>query len=122
MFAIVAGIFFSRFMCDNKTCLCRISAGQPPMPVTPDVSEKAQKLIKALVERYIADGQPVGSKTLLEQANLQVSAATVRNIMADLEEKGYVTSPHTSAGRVPTARAYRLFVDSLIRLNRCGTT
>lgn len=86
------------------------------MPVTPEVSEKAQKLIKALVERYIADGQPVGSRTLLEQANLQVSPATVRNIMADLEEKGYVTSPHTSAGRVPTARAYRLFVDSLIQV------
>ena len=81
-----------------------------------DVSEKAQRLLKLLVERYIADGQPVGSKRLAEAADVQVSAATVRNIMADLEDKGYVTSPHTSAGRVPTARAYRLFVDSLVQV------
>ncbi|XOV85971.1 MAG: heat-inducible transcriptional repressor HrcA [Pseudomonadota bacterium] len=86
----------------------------------PEINEKAQHLIKALVQRYIADGQPVGSKTLSEDSGLQVSPATIRNIMADLEDKGYVTSPHTSAGRVPTARAYRLFVDSLIQVEPLG--
>ena len=68
-----------------------------------EISEKAQWVLKALVERYIADGQPVGSKTLAAHTRVAVSSATVRNIMADLEDKGYVTSPHTSAGRVPTA-------------------
>lgn len=82
----------------------------------PDISDKAQSLIKTLVERYISDGQPIGSKTLSETSGLTVSPATVRNIMADLESKGYVASPHTSAGRVPTARAYRLFVDSLLQI------
>lgn len=82
----------------------------------PKVSEKAQQLIKVLVERYIADGQPVGSKTLSEHAGVRLSPASIRNVMADLEEKGYVTSPHTSAGRIPTGRAYRLFVDSLIQV------
>lgn len=86
------------------------------MSVSSDVNEKAQRLLKLLVEQYIADGQPVGSKRLSQASDLQISAATVRNIMSDLEEKGFVTSPHTSAGRVPTARAYRLFVDSLIRV------
>ncbi len=82
----------------------------------PQVTEKAQSLIKTLVERYISDGQPVGSKTLSESSELSVSPATVRNIMADLEAKGFVASPHTSAGRVPTERAYRLFVDSLLQI------
>ncbi|HKI73164.1 MAG TPA: heat-inducible transcriptional repressor HrcA [Pseudomonadales bacterium] len=86
------------------------------MPGYPDVSEKAQRLLKLLVERYIADGQPVGSRKLSEEADVQVSPATVRSVMSDLEEKGYVTSPHTSAGRVPTVRAYRLFVDSMIQV------
>jgi len=90
------------------------------MAVHPEVSEKAQHLLKMLVERYIVEGQPVGSKTLAEQSEMQVSAATVRNVMSDLEEKGYVTSPHTSAGRIPTARGYRLFVDSLIRVEPLG--
>lgn len=86
------------------------------MSVHADVSEKAQRLLKMLVESYIADGQPVGSKHLSEASDVQISAATVRNIMSDLEEKGYVTSPHVSAGRVPTARAYRLFVDSMVQV------
>lgn len=86
------------------------------MSENPEITDKAQRLIKTLVERYIEEGQPVGSKTLAAHAGLQVSPATVRNIMSDLEEKGFVTSPHTSAGRVPTARAYRLFVDSLIQV------
>ena len=91
------------------------------MPAHPNVSERAQRLLKMLVEQYIADGQPVGSKRLSEASDMQVSAATVRNIMSDLEEQGYVTSPHTSAGRVPTARAYRLFVDSLIEGEPLGS-
>ena len=75
---------------------------------------RAQKLLKALVERYIADGQPVGSRALSKFSGLDLSPATIRNIMADLEEMGFVASPHTSAGRVPTPRGYRLFVDTLL--------
>ena len=81
-----------------------------------EISERARILLKTLVERHIRDGQPVGSKTLLEEAGLPVSAATIRNIMSDLEDKGYLHSPHTSAGRVPTALGYRLFVDSLLQV------
>ncbi len=81
-----------------------------------EISERAQVLLKALVERHIRDGQPVGSRTLMEEAGLPVSAATIRNVMSDLEERGYLHSPHTSAGRVPTARGYRLFVDSLLQV------
>jgi len=79
------------------------------------ISERALILLKALIERHIEDGQPVGSKTLLEQAGLPVSAATVRNVMSDLEERGFLISPHTSAGRIPTSAGYRLFVDSLLQ-------
>lgn len=78
------------------------------------MQDRAQILLKSLIERYIHDGQPVGSRTLSRQSGLQVSPATVRNVMADLEEMGLVTSPHTSAGRVPTAAGYRYFVDSLL--------
>ncbi len=79
-----------------------------------DLNERARSLLKALVERYIHEGEPVGSRTLARATGLTLSAATIRNVMADLEELGYVHSPHTSAGRVPTVRAYRLFVDSLV--------
>jgi heat-inducible transcriptional repressor len=75
---------------------------------------RAQKLLKALVERYIADGQPIGSRALSKLSGLDLSPATIRNIMADLEEMGFVASPHTSAGRVPTPRGYRVFVDTLL--------
>lgn len=78
------------------------------------VTERSQLLLKALVERYIREGQPVGSKALLESSGLAISPATVRNIMADLEDLGLIRAPHTSAGRVPTVQGYRLFVDSLI--------
>ena len=78
------------------------------------ISERAQLLLKALIERYIRDGQPVGSKALVEESGLPISAATARNVMADLEEVGLIRAPHTSAGRVPTVQGYRLFVDSLI--------
>ena len=78
------------------------------------MDERARTLLKTLVERYIADGQPVGSRTLSRASGLELSPATIRNVMADLEELGLIASPHTSAGRVPTARGYRLFVDTLM--------
>jgi len=83
---------------------------------------RAQTLLKALVERYIADGQPVGSRALSRISGLDLSPATIRNIMSDLEEMGFVASPHTSAGRVPTARGYRLFVDSLLTVQTIDQT
>jgi heat-inducible transcriptional repressor len=82
--------------------------------IGPVLNERAQRLLKTLVECYIREGQPVGSKTLVREAALPVSPATVRSIMAELEERGYVASPHTSAGRVPTEQGYRLFVDNLV--------
>jgi heat-inducible transcriptional repressor len=75
---------------------------------------RSQTLLKTLIERYIVDGQPVGSRTLSRHSGLELSAATIRNVMADLEELGLISSPHTSAGRIPTPRGYRLFVDRLI--------
>lgn len=78
------------------------------------LDDRAKILLKALVERYIADGQPVGSRTLSRASGLDLSAATIRNVMADLEELGLIVSPHTSAGRVPTPRGYRLFVDTML--------
>lgn len=82
----------------------------------PELSERARTILKALVERHIRDGQPVGSRTLLEEAGLPVSAATIRNVMSDLEDRGLLQSPHTSSGRVPTALGYRLFVDHLLQV------
>ena len=79
-----------------------------------EVDERAQQLLKALVERYLVDGAPVASRTLASGAEVAVSSATVRNVMADLEDRGLVASPHTSAGKVPTHRGLRFFVDSLI--------
>jgi heat-inducible transcriptional repressor len=79
-----------------------------------EISERAQQMLRALIEHYVVDGQPVGSRTLAREAGLQLSPATIRNVMADLEELGFVTSPHTSAGRVPTAQGYRFFVDTLL--------
>ena len=80
------------------------------------VTERAQLLLKSLVERYIREGHPVGSRSLLEESKLSISPATVRSVMSDLEDLGLVSSPHTSAGRVPTTQGYRLFVDSLITM------
>jgi len=79
------------------------------------LSERAQQLLKLLVEHYIRDGQPVGSRTLSRDMGMKLSAATIRNVMADLEELGFVSSPHTSAGRVPTDKGYRFFVDTLLK-------
>ena len=81
------------------------------------LDQRSQLLLKTLVERYIAEGQPVGSRALSRASRLELSPATVRNVMADLEEMGFIASPHTSAGRVPTARGYRLFVDSLLTVH-----
>lgn len=78
------------------------------------LDDRSKLLLKALVERYIADGHPVGSRTLSKASGLELSPATIRNVMSDLEELGLIVSPHTSAGRVPTARGYRLFVDTML--------
>jgi heat-inducible transcriptional repressor len=89
--------------------------------MAPDVrdealGERAQHLLRTLIESYIRDGQPVGSRALSRESGLQLSSATIRNVMADLEELGFVASPHTSAGRVPTDKGYRFFVDTLLQL------
>ena len=82
------------------------------------LNERAQHLLRILIESYIRDGQPVGSRTLSRESGLNLSSATIRNVMADLEGLGFVTSPHTSAGRIPTDKGYRLFVDSLSSSSR----
>ncbi|MEK6592352.1 MAG: heat-inducible transcriptional repressor HrcA [Pseudomonadota bacterium] len=86
-----------------------------------NINERAQILLKTLVERYIADGQPVGSRALSKYSGLDLSPASIRNVMADLEEMGFIASPHTSAGRVPTARGYRFFVDTLLKIKPLAT-
>jgi heat-inducible transcriptional repressor len=78
------------------------------------LDKRAQILLKTLVEHYISDGQPIGSRTLLQHSGLDVSPATIRNVMSDLEHLGFIASPHTSAGRIPTQKGYRLFVDTLL--------
>jgi heat-inducible transcriptional repressor len=78
------------------------------------LDRRAQSLLKTLIERYIVEGQPVGSRTLSRYSGLELSPATIRNVMSDLEEMGFIASPHTSAGRIPTPKGYRLFVDSLL--------
>ena len=82
------------------------------------LDERSKVLLKALVERYISDGQPVGSRTLSRASGLELSPATIRNVMADLEELGLIVSPHTSAGRIPTAKGYRLFVDTMLTVQQ----
>ena len=82
------------------------------------LDDRAKLLLKALIERYIADGQPVGSRTLSRAPGMDLSPATIRNVMSDLEELGLIASPHTSAGRIPTARGYRLFVDTMLTVQR----
>lgn len=82
---------------------------------TDDLSDRSRHLLRVLVESYIRDGEPVGSRTLSRESGLSLSSATIRNVMADLEELGFVASPHTSAGRVPTDKGYRFFVNALMR-------
>ena len=86
------------------------------------LNDRAQILLKTLVDRYISDGLPVGSRALQQFSGLEVSSATIRNVMADLEEMGLVSSPHTSAGRVPTALGYRLFIDTLMVVQPLDST
>ena len=78
-------------------------------------NERAQYLLRVLIQRFIRDGHPVGSRTLARDAGIDLSPATIRNVMSDLEEMGFIAAPHTSAGRIPTPRGYRLFVDTLVR-------
>jgi heat-inducible transcriptional repressor len=85
------------------------------------LDKRAQILLKTLIERYIAEGQPIGSRTLSRYAGLDLSPATIRNVMSDLEELGLIASPHTSAGRVPTPLGYRFFVDSLLVVKQLGS-
>lgn len=101
----------------------RVALASIVMWMTKDsaLNEKSRVLLNTLVEQYIQGGQPIASKTLADSASVSVSPATVRNIMADLEDLGYVSSPHTSAGRVPTALGYRFFVDTLVRVDRLDT-
>ena len=84
------------------------------MPLNLDV--RSRRLLRSLIAQYINEGEPVGSRTLALRSGLDVSAATIRNIMSDLEEQGLVAAPHTSSGRVPTAQGYRVFVDSLLQI------
>ena len=79
------------------------------------LDERSRTLLKTLVEHYIADGQPVGSRALSKFSGLDLSPATIRNVMADLEAYGFVASPHTSAGRIPTPKGYRFFIDTLLK-------
>jgi heat-inducible transcriptional repressor len=88
----------------------------------PDINERAQMMLRALIDRYVLDGQPVGSRTLAREAGLELSPATIRNVMSDLEELGFVISPHTSAGRIPTVQGYRFFVDSLLTVQPLDNT
>ncbi len=84
--------------------------------MSPTLDPRARSLLRTLIAQHIRDGEPVGSRTLARQSGLDVSPATIRNIMADLEEIGLLSAPHTSAGRVPTAQGYRVFVDSLLQM------
>src|SRR5687767_11288739 len=88
----------------------------PSNPLDP----RARQLLRTLISRYIRDGEPVGSATLAKHAGLDVSPATIRNILAELEEVGLLSSPHASAGRVPTEQGYRVFVDSLVQVKSLG--
>lgn len=86
-----------------------------PDAISPLPNERARHLLRVLIQRFIRDGQPVGSRTLSRDAGIELSPATIRNVMADLEDLGLIVAPHTSAGRVPTQQGYRFFVDTLIR-------
>ncbi len=92
----------------------------PQSRKSPELNERSLFLFKSLVDHFINDGQPVGSRTLARDLGLDLSAATIRNVMSDLEDLGLLHSPHTSAGRIPTARGYRFFVDTLLRVGDIG--
>ena len=82
----------------------------------PDLPDRAQRMLRSLIDRYVRDGQPVGSRTLARELGLELSPATIRNVMSDLEALGFISSPHTSAGRIPTVQGYRFFVDTLLNV------
>ena len=112
----------------EPSCPCRLAAhrrrrvffaAMAPAPAHP-LDPRARSLLRSLISQYIAEGQPVGSRTLSKSSGLDVSPATIRNILADLEEAGLVAAPHTSAGRVPTSQGYRVFVDSLLEMRPLG--
>lgn len=84
-------------------------------------NNRAQYLLKVLIQKYISDGSPIGSRTLLEDSGLDLSPATIRHVMSDLEDHGLIKAPHTSSGRIPTARGYRMFVDTLVRYQKPDT-
>ncbi len=92
-----------------------------PEDSTCSLNERTHRLLKVLVESYISEGHPMGSRTLAKLSDLHLSPATVRNVMADLEELGYVASPHTSAGRIPTTKGYRLFIDTMLKVQPLST-
>lgn len=105
----------------SKTLAIRSLAGiyegmSPSADPGPDLDPRSRKLLRTLIARHIRDGEPVGSQTLLRHAGLDVSAATIRNILSDLEDIGLLSAPHSSSGRVPTSQGYRVFVDSLLQL------
>src|SRR4029453_1910139 len=93
---------------------CRLLAHRSACKMGVMLDHRAQLLLKSLVERYVAEGLPIGSRVLSKQTGLELSPATIRNVMADLEELGFIASPHTSAGRIPTPKGYRFFVDTLL--------
>lgn len=95
----------------------RVNVKSHAMTMQPDLPQRAQILLKTLIEQYIRGGQPVGSQALVKESRIRLSPATVRNVMSDLEDLGLVASPHTSAGRIPTAKGYRMFVDSLLTVH-----
>ena len=101
-------MFFETARCKPETM-----SFQPPEDT---LNDRAQHLLRTLVEQYIRDGQPVGSRSLSRESGIALSSATIRNVMADLEDLGFVVSPHTSAGRVPTDKGYRFFVDTLLKV------
>ena len=100
----------------SKHASAILSARKTTTTSSSGLDDRACVLLKTLVESYIAEGAPVGSRVLSRASGLDLSAATVRNVMADLEDLGFITSPHTSAGRIPTPRGYRFFVDSLLTM------
>ena len=87
-----------------------------PQHIHPQIDERAQRLLKTLIELYIRDGHPVGSRMLSRDSGMELSPATVRNVISDLEDMGLVRSPHTSAGRMPTVQGYRLFIDTMLNV------
>src|SRR3954462_13339218 len=98
----------------GQSCRRRLGACAGECTMICMLDKRAQLLLKTLIERYIAEGQPIGSRTPFQYSGLDLSPATIRNVMSDLEELGFISTPHTSAGRIPTPAGYRFFVDTLL--------